>query len=185
MAGETRAGGRGQTLPDLGTRDAPSYYLMEAASSGGVEGPHFWFCVFFNPKKHVQSSRATARVNCSFSFSSLSPPRDEAPSARRACLLLGASEGAVRVPCDEGPAGQMNRLRVLTGSWRLFCASQGSTCPNVVSFRRPEQGVMVAPNVGRYAKLSPSQRLPEDLVRTRQSRVLMGWTVFSKKMLAS
>lgn len=56
----------GQTLSDLGTRDAPSYYLMEAASSGGVESPRFCFCVFFNPKKHVQSSRATARVNCSF-----------------------------------------------------------------------------------------------------------------------
>lgn len=149
----------GQTLPDVGTRDAPSYYLMEAARSGGVESPRFCFC----------SCQLTF-----LSFSSLSPPCDEAPSAGRACLVLGSSEGAVRVPCDEGPAGQMDRLCVLTGSWRLFCASQGSTCPNAVSFRRPEQGVMVAPNVGRFAKLSLSQRLPEDLVRTRQSRVLMG-----------
>ena len=104
----------GQTLPDLGTRDAPSYYLMEAARSGGVESPRFCFCVFFNPKKHVQSSRAIALVNCSFFLFPL-------------CLLRATwtPVPGERAWCWGPRRGLSGCLVMLTGAWRpsVLCFS--------------------------------------------------------------
>lgn len=59
-----RAGG--QLLPALGAGDAPSYHLMEAARSGGVESARFIF--FYKPKKAefqgVYSRLCSALLRC-------------------------------------------------------------------------------------------------------------------------